>query len=686
MAPRKAVLTMFTIPKRARRAAGILAIGVLTAFSGALGLTHAADPAEDPEYGSTFGRVRFLEGSMTLQRTADRESTDANVNDPVAAGDRLLNGDGRSEIGLADGSTLWLDVGTRLSVRNLADIDSRYESTNLFALETGAVRILAPDPENRNKTFRVDTEGGSVYLLSGGSFRIETDEGITTVYSFRGVAELSGDDGSVLVRSGERSSVEPGRAPSEAIRFNTARLDDFDRFCESRLGAYAGRGSDEPIDTIVQEVPREVHPYVGELSYYGSWQNVPDYGWVWRPVYSGAWGPYVNGYWSWCRTGWVWVSYDPWGWAPYHYGRWDMVVNVGWVWIPGRVWSGAWVSFAAGPSYVGWCPLNYYNRPVFQDTAIVNVVNVNVSRLQPRGWRYVSIDQFGERRAPRGAVRVDRLPRGTDVVITSRLPQFDPHDVGRQPGHGAQFVDSVRRSRAPLPAAVDRDNKPMSFRTSERVSAEARGRRGAPAALEQLRPRPRQTRPGVRPGSPDGQVRGGPPRTNGRPAGRSDSVTREKPYRPQAGRRYDPAAPNGARGRGVNAPPQGTVPPARQRTPGGERIAPPTRQPESSREPQGRAETRPQGRGNDAPRSEPPRDKVRRPGAASDEPVGRLFDGVRSERGRPRAEAPRATQPGAQRPEVKPRQRERPPQPQPQSQGSPSKPKDDHDKGDDKRH
>src|SRR5206468_5781339 len=170
-----------------------LAVGVFLASGVGDAAARAEESSEDPEYGSTFGRVRYLEGSMTLQRTADSESTDATVNDPVAAGDRLLNGDGRSEIGLADGSTVWLDVGTRLSVRNLADIDSRYESTNLFALEAGAVRILAPDPENRNKTFRVDTEGGSVYVLSGGSFRIETDEGITTLYSFRGVAELSGD-------------------------------------------------------------------------------------------------------------------------------------------------------------------------------------------------------------------------------------------------------------------------------------------------------------------------------------------------------------------------------------------------------------------------------------------------------------------------------------------------------------
>src|SRR5262245_22034257 len=107
---RKADLTMFTNPKQARRAAGILAIGVLLAL-GPAKAAHAAEAAEDPAYGSTFGRVCFLEGHMTLQRAVDGESLDANVNDPVAAGDRLLNGDGRAEIGLADGSTIWLDVG-----------------------------------------------------------------------------------------------------------------------------------------------------------------------------------------------------------------------------------------------------------------------------------------------------------------------------------------------------------------------------------------------------------------------------------------------------------------------------------------------------------------------------------------------------------------------------------------------
>src|SRR5262249_44775632 len=90
------------------------------------GESKANDLGDDPDYGATYARVRFLEGAMALYRTTDGVVADAGVNDPVIPGDRLVTEDGRSEIGLSDGSTLWLDRGTRLSVRNLADMDNRY--------------------------------------------------------------------------------------------------------------------------------------------------------------------------------------------------------------------------------------------------------------------------------------------------------------------------------------------------------------------------------------------------------------------------------------------------------------------------------------------------------------------------------------------------------------------------------
>jgi hypothetical protein len=653
-------------PNRSRTALTLLSLGTLLLMGGGGTLARAGEGPEDPEYGSTFGRVRYLEGRVTLQRTGDGELTEATVNDPIVPGDRLLTEDGRSEVGLADGSTLWLDQGSRMNVRNLVDIDNRYESTNLFALESGAVRIEAPDSESKNRTFRVDTEAGSVYLLSGGSFRIETDEGVTTVYSFRGVAELSGDDGSVLVRSGERSSVQPGRAPSDARRFNTARLDDFDRFCEGRLEAYLRRDTGETVEPIVEEVPLEVHPYIGELSFYGSWRRIPDYGWVWRPVYYGSWGPYVNGYWTWCPTGWVWISYDPWGWAPYHYGRWDFVADFGWVWIPGRIWGGAWVSFAVGSSHIGWCPLNYYNRPVFQDTTIINVVNVNVTRLQPRGWRFVPVEQFTNPRSPRAGVRVDRLPRGSEVVLTTRLPRFDPREVAGHPERGTRLVEKVRQARVPLPVAVDRDNKPLPFRSVEKNAAVARGRRGT-AVLPQERARLPRGRSAGRSDAPAAPPRPAPsrPEPSARPRGRPDGAPQEG-VRPGTGSRDVPGGQDRSRGREPAPPRERIVPPARG-------SAPPRDTPRSG--------AGGQGRGNDPPKREAPRDNARRPASYPDEAIERLFDGVLGERGRPRVEPPRVPPPApSPHPQTRP-PRAAPPQSHPPAPRPQPKPREGEDKG-----
>ncbi len=622
-----------------------LLVSAILFAGGALAPAFADDRAAEEGYGSVYGRVRHLEGGLTVLREGEGTVTEGTVNDPVAPGDRLTTEDGRAEISLADGSVVWLDRGTILDVRNLSDINNRYEKTNLFALERGAIRIDTSDPDAEDRTFRIDTEAGSVYLLSGGSFRIEHEDSATTVYSFRGVAELSGDEDSVLVRTGERGSVQPGHLPSDPRRFNTARLDDFDRFVDVRQEAFLRNEGDLPPQEMAEEVPDEVQPYVSELSYYGAWHRVPAYGWVWRPVYYGGWGPYVNGYWSWCRGGWVWVSYDPWGWAPYHYGRWDYTVDIGWVWIPGRVWSGAWVSFGVGPSYVGWCPLNYYNRPVFHDVTIINVVNVNATRLEPRGWRFVSVEQFADRRGSRNYVRADRLPKGTDLVITSRLPRFEPKDVARRPEHGARLVETVRKNRTPLPAAVGRDNRPVSFRNLEKV-AEPRSRRGGPPPRSQDRPRtpggqsadrpgrPRQDARTPAPG-PDTKVR--PPRENARPQGSA----RPRDGAPSQDRPSGSSGSQGQAGRETQRPPAGKVERPRREPPRSDVQRPNVGRTGAARPGSGRTEA-----GRTVQRR--PDATTKRPGDRSDQAVGRLFDGARGDRGHTRVEPQRVQPPGAQ--------------------------------------
>ncbi len=53
-------------------------------FVSAPGFTQTeTEPIEDSEYGSTYARVRFIEGEATLQRTQDGEIVEAAVNDPL---------------------------------------------------------------------------------------------------------------------------------------------------------------------------------------------------------------------------------------------------------------------------------------------------------------------------------------------------------------------------------------------------------------------------------------------------------------------------------------------------------------------------------------------------------------------------------------------------------------------------
>lgn len=100
--------------------------------------------------------------------------------------------------------------------------------------------------------------------------------------------------------------------------------------------------------------------YYGALAPYGTWADVPGYGWCWQPtvvVVNPDWRPYWdNGYWAWSDCGWYWNSSYSWGWAPFHYGRW-FSHGSSWYWCPDRVWGPSWVCWRNTPTHCGWAPL-----------------------------------------------------------------------------------------------------------------------------------------------------------------------------------------------------------------------------------------------------------------------------------------------------------------------------------------
>lgn len=101
--------------------------------------------------------------------------------------------------------------------------------------------------------------------------------------------------------------------------------------------------------------------FYSSLAPYGTWIEVDNYGWCWRPtvaVVQTGWRPYSHGgRWIYSDSGWYWLSDYRWGWAPFHYGRWYRDPGYGWVWAPDLVWGPSWVTWRWSDSYCGWAPL-----------------------------------------------------------------------------------------------------------------------------------------------------------------------------------------------------------------------------------------------------------------------------------------------------------------------------------------
>lgn len=423
--------------------------------------------------GATFARVRFVETVLTHERPGEDDAQQVPVNFPVASGDIVGTSDGRAEIELADSSRVFLDSGTRVEFRALSDASHTDGRTTVLLLAKGAVRLDVADPTILEGRFEIDTAAGSIDLLSAGSFLVEHRDGVTTLSTIHGAAELSGDEGSVLLRSGQRSVGRSEQAPSEPMRRVAAVADAFGRFRDQRMSDSAGLEADVPVEQ--EPLPEPVRPFAGELASYGTWSAHPEFGRIWRPASTGAWSPYARGYWCWRPVGWVWISSEPWGWAPYHYGRWEYAATQGWFWIPGSVWGGAWVAFAVGPSQVGWCPLDFWNRAVLQERPDSNRIGMSAGGLDLRGWQFVPVDQFGGRAPDHSYMRSDRLTRSTAVEITGTLPPMD-RSVPANPGAAMAWLDRARGSLSALPTPASSGGQLRSFRTLEPGSPPARPR------------------------------------------------------------------------------------------------------------------------------------------------------------------------------------------------------------------
>ncbi|MBP7146229.1 MAG: FecR domain-containing protein, partial [Acidobacteria bacterium] len=487
-----------------------------------------------------FARVRHADDAVRVVRE-DGFAEDIDQNAPIYPGDRVDSRDGqRAELQFPDGTLVRVDGGTTLDVVALAEPGRRGIDT-VIGLRHGS--ISADVPGQQAGDFRIDTPSCSVYVVESSVLRVDTTSGDEVRVSLqRGRVEVAGERDSVVLEGTQRTLVLPGGSPRRPWNYNAYARDSFDAWVAQRAGVYQARPGRE-----YNDLPDEVRPYYDELSYYGDWVYDDDYGWVWDPETDDNWRPYYSGYWSPGPYGPVWVGYEPWGWSVYRYGRWGFSAHIGWFWVPGFVFRPAHVYWYYGPSYVGWCPLGYWDTPVFYGSYYWGH-----PWFDGHPWAFIPYNNFyytHVNKIPRHRVLPDHLGRG---VISRRamVPVRDGH--GGRGGRGVEVrklapdtYEKVRRvaERRPALARPVKDvdvraekNRPTrSFRDVEKVVRErkdgSRAVRSREPGREQAVP-PRRTNPGsaeagrdkgtVRPRTERGEAtapRGGTPTTQPKPKG-----------------------------------------------------------------------------------------------------------------------------------------------------------------------
>jgi FecR protein len=415
-------------------------LGALTAGSSRAQDTDAVAPAH----------VAFVEGTVTLER--DGRPDTAPLNMPLLSGDRLRTADGRVEVLFGDGSALYLDARTTVD----------FQSDELLRLIDGRVRMNIIGPAE-SVSYRIDSPAGSVRMMQPGEYRVAMLHGDRDVQLelavVRGNGEIFTDQGTTPVRSGERAYASAGLAPSLVYAFNSASLDDFDRWSEMRQDVRVGASA--------QYLPPEVQTYAPVLDQYGDWRYNQPYGYVWYPRVSVGWRPYYYGRWiSYPSYGWTWVGLDRFGWPTHHYGRWGFAAG-SWFWVPGPRYSPAWVSWAYAPGYVSWCPLGSDNRPIV-------AINVNVG-FGPRyyspwnAWTVVATPHFGYGYVHQRVIHVDR------VFDARSQPVF----VSRASAPAVREVATARASAAPIRWTGASSTRSQGFASSSRVAQPSNA--GAPA-------------------------------------------------------------------------------------------------------------------------------------------------------------------------------------------------------------
>jgi hypothetical protein len=407
-----------------------------------------------PEH--AVARISIINGQVAVRRGDSGDWVAGIVNAPLMADDRIATTGAGSRAEVQFDSANLIRIGANAEIR-LAELDYGHYVVQI-AHGTVTYGVL------RDSQAQVELETPPVAIrpTQVGAYRIYVQpDGPTEVTVREGSAEIRTPKGVEQLQAGQTMLVRGTPADPEFRIVPAIALDEWDKWNTDRDQALMSSNS-------YRYVPQGVYG-AEDLDQNGTWQNEPDYGYVWYPQVSPDWAPYQDGRWVWEDWyGWTWVGNESWGWAPFHYGRWFMGGR-GWCWYPGfgfNTWSpglvaffgfGGRVGFGFGFGNVGWVPLAPFeafhpwwgrgNYGALRSPAGFSRVNITAANIA-------------------GTYRNARVANGVSSVSAGDFAQGRFNSVARMNGSSIHDAGLVRGQ---LPIAPSAANLRFSNRTVANV-------------------------------------------------------------------------------------------------------------------------------------------------------------------------------------------------------------------------
>jgi hypothetical protein len=283
-------------------------------------------------------RLSDVQGAVQIDKNSGLGFENAFANLPITQGTQLhTRQNGRAEIEFEDGSTVRITPSTTVEFSTLGLNDDGKRVSQLTLVEG---RMYVNWLGKAGDEFTLNFSQEKIELRQAAHFRVERSSRSAELASFKNDLEVVSPSGTVKVNKNKMVTFDTDNddKPTLAKNIEPTPSDEWDQ---------------QSIEYHDQYSKNNSTPYgygYSDLSYYGSYSNLPGFGMLWQPYLAGAgWNPFMDGAWSWYPgMGYMWASAYPWGWMPFYYGNWTYAPGFGWGWQPG-----GWNTWHGGIHYVG---------------------------------------------------------------------------------------------------------------------------------------------------------------------------------------------------------------------------------------------------------------------------------------------------------------------------------------------